>query len=110
MVDSPKLIGENSYLSPNSGQKVFNTANFDLLLNHESFFVYYEKTKLFQIWCAYLQFWKMNMVPLVIMPYENGVTLREENLCKKSFQSSESEVYFKTGSDLSKEVLWVSLG
>ena len=32
----------------------------------------------------YLQFWKMNMAPLVNKPYVNEVTLNEQNMYSKS--------------------------
>ena len=47
---------------------------------------------------------------LVNKPYVNEVTLSKQNLSQKFYKSFELKVCFKRGLDLSKEILWVSVG
>ena len=57
-----------------------------------------------------VQFWKMNMDLLLDKSYVNWVILRDQNLYVKCCQSLELKLYYQQGLDLSKDVLWVSLG
>ena len=52
----------------------------------------------------------MNVIPLLSKPYVNWVNLTEQNLSSKRCQSLEQNLCLQTGQDLSKEVLWVSVG
>ena len=53
----------------------------------------------------------MNVIPLVNKPYVNEVTLNEKPISKILLVLSIENMYLHyRGSDLSKEVLWVSLG
>ena len=48
--------------------------------------------------------------PLLNKPYWNRVSLTKKNLSLKCCQSLEQSLFLTSGQDLSKEVLWVSLG
>ena len=57
-----------------------------------------------------LQFCSINAIPLLSKPYVNGVFLTRQNLCLKCCQSLEQKLCKQSVQDLSKEVLWASVG
>ena len=59
---------------------------------------------------CYFYIWKMNIAPLQNKPYVNLVSLWKQNLSTKFCPSYNLEVCLKRSLDLSKEVLWVSVG
>ena len=59
---------------------------------------------------GYIQSWKYLLAPLVSKPYVNEVTLKEQNLSKKSCKSFKLILSILRRFRSSKVVLWFSVG